>query len=305
MITIFCNPRPFKGFYKITQINTIKNWKKVIPGVQIILVEDEEGTTKKISQEFKTDYIGNIKLNKYGTPLLDDTFEKIKRKAKFEIIAQINIDILLFPDFIEAVFKLKNKLNNFYMVGQRWDLDIDSPINFNDKKWQKKLHNKIYKFGSYHPAAGSDYWVFSNGIDFKVPPFIVGRPSADNWLIYKNLKLDIPVVDSSELVTIVHQNHPRKDSDSNYIIEKKINEKIYKKSIGSNRKEIVYLDLTDSTHKLTKKGLEKKKNNIFISIKKMIVYARYYPIMVKDNKVFWKLIIKIINPIIDYYLKNR
>jgi len=47
MITIFSNPRSFTGPFKILQYNAIRSWKYLHPDVQIILFEDEEGTTKK------------------------------------------------------------------------------------------------------------------------------------------------------------------------------------------------------------------------------------------------------------------
>ena len=51
MITVFSNPRPFKGPLKMMQYNAIRSWLHLHPDVQIILFEDEEETTQKIAKE--------------------------------------------------------------------------------------------------------------------------------------------------------------------------------------------------------------------------------------------------------------
>ena len=78
MITIFSNPRPFNGPFDLIQQNAIKSWKHLNSKVQIILFEDEEGTTKKIANELHVDLITDVKTNEFGTPLIDGVFEKIK-----------------------------------------------------------------------------------------------------------------------------------------------------------------------------------------------------------------------------------
>lgn len=302
MITIFCNPRPFKGFYKITQTNTIKNWKSVLPDAQIILLEDEEGTTRSIAKKFNTDYIGNLKKNKYGTPLLNDVFEKVAKMARFDTIAQVNIDILLFPDFLRTISRLKKLLPEFFMVGQRWDLDIDEALNFG-KGWERKLKDMVKKNGAFHPATGSDYWVFSKGVNRSIPPFIVGRPAADGWFISDSLRKNIPVIDTTETVMIVHQNHPRNDSDQIYIKEKKINAKVYKDSTSTTNKGMRYCTLFDATHVFTETGLAKKKYSPWEYILKQIIYSRYYPELIKINKGFWMVIHRLLSPILNWYYR--
>jgi hypothetical protein len=40
-----------------------------------------------------------------------------------------------------------------------------------------------------------------------VPPFAVGRPGWDNWMIYRARLLRIPVVDATRAITAIHPRH--------------------------------------------------------------------------------------------------
>ena len=229
MITIFTNPRPFRGQFDIIQRNAIQSWLKLKPECEVILFEDEEGTTSKIAQELGLKCINDVKCDEFGTPLLDDVFEKVQKTAKNEIIAQVNTDIILLSDFlkaIELVKRLKGK-RPFFMTGRRWNLDIKEQIPFNESDWEVKLGNRIKKEGKLHGLSGMDYWVFLRNFPLNPPPFVVGRPGMDSWLIYKTRSLKIPVIDATEIVSIIHQNHdyPRK-KDSSFLIEKRRNLKL-------------------------------------------------------------------------------
>jgi hypothetical protein len=222
MITIFSNPRPFTGPFDIIQQNAIRSWKQIKPEVQIILFEDEEGTTKKIANELHVDLITNVKTNEFGTPLIDGVFEKIKEYAKFDIVAQVNADIILSNDFVKTINKvcLLLEKNPFLMVGRRWDLDVKKAIKFDSQgMWFQKLINRLPFKGKLHGMSGIDYWIFRKDYLFDPPPFVVGRPGFDSWLVYKARSNKIPVIDATELITIIHQNHdyPLKREESFHI----------------------------------------------------------------------------------------
>ncbi len=218
MITIFTNPRPFVGIFDNIQRNAIKSWMRLQPECEIVLFEDEQGTTSKVAEEFGLKCIMDCRHNEFGTPLLDDVFAKVQKAARGEIIAQVNADIILMNDFVEAVNRAKEILNGkkFFMIGRRWDLDVNGAIDFDKADWKKKLLEDVKKQGKLHGLAGLDYWVFPRVFQFNPPAFIIGRPGMDSWLIFQARRLKVPVIDATEMVTIIHQNHnyPRKKSDS-------------------------------------------------------------------------------------------
>ena len=79
MITIFSNPRPFKGSFLISQKNAIRNWKVAIPNAQILLIDDEEHTTAAVAKELGVTCIQSVQQNQYGTPLLDSVFSEVRK----------------------------------------------------------------------------------------------------------------------------------------------------------------------------------------------------------------------------------
>jgi hypothetical protein len=53
-----------------------------------------------------------------------------------------------------------------------------------------------------------DYFVFTRGLyGPDIPPLVIGRVFWDNWLLWKARNSGAPVVDASEAVIAVHQNH--------------------------------------------------------------------------------------------------
>ena len=68
--------------------------------------------------------------------------------------------------------------------------------------WRTAAANSI-------PRLASDYFVFPKGAIGHVPPFAVGRPRWDNWMIFNARRLGLPVYDATRVVTAIHQNHER------------------------------------------------------------------------------------------------
>jgi hypothetical protein len=58
-----------------------------------------------------------------------------------------------------------------------------------------------------HPSTGIDYFAFPRKLRWSLPPFAVGRPGWDNWLICRARELGVPVIDATQAVMVVHQNH--------------------------------------------------------------------------------------------------
>jgi hypothetical protein len=252
MITIFATPRPFVGPFDRIQRNGIKSWLALRPRCQIILFEDEEGTTKKVAGDLGVEYADG-KRNEFGNLLLDSVFEEAAKRARGEVLAHIDADILVGSDFVRAVEGVKEKMGDkpFYMVGRRYDADIEDDLNFEDNQWEKWIKKIIEEKGKLHGLAGMDYWVFPKNFDFNPPSFVIGRPGMDSWLIGQARIRKIPVIDATLVVNIVHLNHnyPQQKKDF-FSIETKRNLKL-----GGGY--INMMTLRDADWILTKKGLQK------------------------------------------------
>lgn len=206
MITIFSLPKPFVGHFNIIQRNAIKSWTLLHPSCDIILLGDEPGT-KNVAAEYNLQHIPYIERNEYGTPLVSSVFEVAQAEAKYPLLAYINADIILMSDFLPAIARIARK--KFLMLGQRWDCDITDTIDTSAVDWEQKLRIYVETNGSLHPHTGVDYYVFPARLWGDIPPFAVGRTMYDNWLIWKARNIGCPVINATESVFCVHQNHER------------------------------------------------------------------------------------------------
>ena len=204
MLTIFTVPKPFIGHIGVIQRNAILSWLHLIPKCEIILFGDEPGI-QEIAQEFGIRHVPEIKKNEYGTPFLDDVFNHAQKIAHYNILCYCNADIIFFNDLIEAVKKLP--VREYLMVGERWDVDVTTPIDTSRETWA----GEFLAFGREHHSVqnfpGMDYFIFPKGMLTEFPPFVVGRRGWDNWLIFHVRKRQIPVIDATPVVHAVHQNH--------------------------------------------------------------------------------------------------
>ncbi len=210
MITIIAMPKPFKGHIDVIQRNAIRSWKLLKPECEIIVFGDEEGV-KETASEFGLTHISNIKRNEFGTPLLSDFFEQAQKIAKNDIICFVNADIILMSDFTAAVKRIASNRSisnkgNFLMIGRRRNLNIDKSLDYSIN-WEQQLISTVRESGTLNPPGGTDYFVFKRGLWNNIPDFAIGRPGYDNWLIYKARSMGVPVIDTTEAVISVHQNH--------------------------------------------------------------------------------------------------
>lgn len=205
MITIFTTPKPFKGRIREIQINALKSWKLLHPDIEVIIFGDEEGTLD-VANNLGLVHIPDVETNECGLPLVNSMFDLAQRRGRYEIQCYVNADIILLSDFVQALARVPFK--EFLMVGQRWDLELCKPIDFDINDWQKELMKRVHREAILHPPAGSDYFAYRRGALKDILPMSVGRPRWDNWMIYHARARGIPVIDCTSLVTVIHQNHP-------------------------------------------------------------------------------------------------
>lgn len=204
MLTIFTIPKPFQGNIGIIQKNAIQSWLSVSPQSEIILLGDEEGVAET-AEEFGISYLPEIKKNEFSTPFLDSALGLIKNFTKNPFLLIISSDIILIDNPILAILQIKEPL--FLMGGQRWDFDVKETIRFDQSGWREKLRTEVFKNNKPRGFTTIDYFIFPRHLPINFPPFVIGRAGWDNWLIYKARSLKIPVIDATEVITAIHQNH--------------------------------------------------------------------------------------------------
>lgn len=204
MLTIFTIPKAFRDHTGIIQTNAIGSWLMLRPRPEIILFGDDEGTAGKAS-ELGIRHIPNVQRNEYGTPLLNSIFETAQDIATNKLLCYVNADIILLSDFRPALDRVH--MPSFLLVGQRWDLDLTEALDFANPVWEEELRVRLAKEGKLHPTTGIDYFVFPRNMYAKIPAFAIGRAAWDNWLIYRARFLRVPVIDATDVIVAIHQNH--------------------------------------------------------------------------------------------------
>ncbi len=145
-------------------------------------------------------------------------------------------------------------MNCFLLCGRRWDLDIDYEIDFNSGDWIHELTQKIKTEGRLHGLSGIDYFIFRRN-SIEMPPFAVGRQGWDTWLIYYMRRMKIPVINASDSITAIHQNHDY--SHSKFGKKKRVAGPEWDKNIRIAGGFSNMLTLRDADWILTKEGLKR------------------------------------------------
>ncbi len=204
-LTLFSAPKPFTDPHiALIQRNAIRSWLH-LPETEVVLVGEEEGLAEAAA-ELGVRHLPDVRRNAQGTPLVSDIFAQARAVSKAPLLAYVNADIILLPDFVAAARRAAARNERFLLVGQRWDLDVREPLAF-AAGWEDALRARARREGQLHPPAGSDYFVFPRGAFEDIPDFAIGRAGWDNWMIYKARREGWPVIDGTPSIFIIHQNH--------------------------------------------------------------------------------------------------
>ena len=204
MITFFTLPKSFAGHIGVIQNNAIESWKYLIPRCQVLLIGNEEGV-RNAALRFGVDYCESVRKNAQGTPLLDSAFEIADSMAKHPYLCYVNSDIM-FLQGIEESLNATSNLRQFVMVGRRTNLDIEKTINFDSQVEIEALVARSNEEGRLSAYTALDYFIFPRGT-IEMKEFPVGRALWDNWVVWDVRRKNIPLVDATNCLHVVHQNH--------------------------------------------------------------------------------------------------
>lgn len=205
-LTIFAAPKPFVGHNAVIQKNAIRSWARLNPKPEIILLGSEPGV-EEMAREVGAITIPEVSLNEFGTPLVNDIFQRAWAQAENDILAYVNADIILMNDLLAAADRTIQKFGDFLIVGQRWDLPLFEEIDFNDPAWGQWLRSAIEQNAFLHGEAGLDYFIHPRGLWGSMPPFALGRTAWDNWLVKSPQERGSQIIDGTGFITAVHQDH--------------------------------------------------------------------------------------------------
>ncbi len=228
MITIFTTAKPFTGHSGVIQRNALKSWKELHADAEVILFGDEEGAAEA-AREAGARHVASVERaglaaeaelkpgsrqeppgsTRAGQPkILRSFFDVAQEMARHELICYVNCDIVLPRDFLHAVNAVDAVHGRFLMLGRRWNVEIENPIIFAMRDWERRLTERAKAARQQSSGDWIDYFVFRRGLYLgKLPEMVIGRVYWDQWLVWKALQEGAAVVDATEAVMAIHQNH--------------------------------------------------------------------------------------------------
>jgi hypothetical protein len=266
MISFFTTPKPFQGHIGIIQRNALESWTRIHSQAEVILFGDEPGAAEA-ARDLGLRHVPEVKRNEHGTKFLSPIFDTAQEIARHPCACYVNCDILLLSDFRSAVERVLSFGGQFLMAGQRWDVDITAPIDFSAGDWQEAMRRQALEANHQRPPQWIDYFAFSRGLYFKkTPPFVIGRPGWDNWLVWHARASGARVLDATAVVQAVHQNH-----DYSYhpegaagVWQGEEAQRNYALLDGGRR----FATLENATHRLTPTGLKPNYHHYAVQAKR-------------------------------------
>ena len=206
LLTIFTAPKPFTNPHiAVIQRNALKSWLRLGADVQVLGIGNEAGMVETAS-ELGIMHLPDVACTPGGTPLISSIFSLARQNSESPLLAYVNADILLLPDFLSAARRMAELAERFLLIGRRWDLDVPVELEFTPG-WDERLRLQVKRSGHLHPPMGSDYFIFPRPCFTDIPDFAVGRAGWDNWMIYHACHQSWLLVEGTPSVMIIHQQH--------------------------------------------------------------------------------------------------
>ncbi len=204
-LTILSTPKAFTGIFEVIQRNAITSWTRLRPRPEVILFGTDPGTAE-ICAELGLRHQPEVAASPEGTPLVSDMFLQGQQLATTPAVCWANADIIFTDRILEAAGQVAAHPRAMYVVGRRTDIDQLTPLDFGPG-WQDALVTRAVTEGETKPLNWIDYFLFTRGLFQELPPFAIGRPGYDPWLIWRAADLGADVVDATARVPAIHQRH--------------------------------------------------------------------------------------------------
>jgi GT2 family glycosyltransferase len=188
-----------------SQFNAWGSWQH-IPNASVSVFGNAPGIGEH-AKRFGFRHFPTVKRNEFGRPLLNCIFERMYDESTQSVLGYVNSDIILLPGLAASVAAVRAQFDAYLMVARRWNVDRLPAIDFRPG-WGEKLRDFVTLHGDLFTPYGIDLFVFSRGLLREIPPFALGSDYWDNYLVMRTRRRGYPVIDITEQVMLVHQNHP-------------------------------------------------------------------------------------------------
>ncbi len=203
MLTIFAVPKAFQGDDGRVQRNALRTWSEVAD--EILLFGDDPGVAEA-ARDFDVRHLPDVARSPSGKPLLDGIFDQAQRHASSDHLLYVNADIIVLPDFVHAAADVWRHRPRGLVVSRRQEIALEVELGADGAGWQTIIRKRVADEGRLANEFAINVFAFPRGAVTGMPPFVVGRPGWDNWMIYHALEQRRPVINVTPLCGVVHQD---------------------------------------------------------------------------------------------------
>jgi len=252
-VIIFSSPKPRKANTEAVQISAFRSWRRIFPKARILLFGDG-ATWESFAHEEGLELAGPLPVGSEGGEVIRFLFEKTSQLAGDGLAMYLNSDILLDPSALTAVARLESLPGPWLASARRCCLtEWAGPALKEDEEWQR-FYQRAREESVWGPACAMDMFLF-RGLSFEaMPPFLIGHRGWDNWMIYHARSQNIPVIDMSAAMRIIHCAHDYSyaKGNQNFKQRRQARENINLHLIGGEAK---LFHLGHATHELRSEAL--------------------------------------------------
>lgn len=248
MLTFFTVPKAFVGRTAVLQMNALESWRAAAEAAEIILFGDEAGVAQAAA-DVGARHERRLERTEGGAPRVDDVFARAQALSAGGELCFVNADVMLPSDLSVTLAELRAELPRAILVGQCRNLDVTARTG-----WTATLA-RVASESPLRGPGGIDYVLFAQGAFVDIPPFALGRAYFDNWLIWDAVRRGKRVIDLTERVLAVHQNH-----DYGHVAGGR--DAVYagadaQRNLALAGGRLHLFNIDDATHRLTQNGLRR------------------------------------------------
>ena len=123
---------------------------------------------------------------------------------------------------------------------------------------QPALHSDLSDRGHLGHHTEIDFWLYTKGLLPGIPPLAVGRMAFECWCLYKARSMNADLIDSTDVVISVHQNHDYSHHpDGKEGIGTSVEAQRNRQLVGGKP---YFFVIEDRTHILTRRGLKRARD---------------------------------------------
>jgi len=203
MLTIGTTPRPLENTANRSGFEAaVKSWMKLEPTPQVLVF----GNYPKVIGDLGATMVENFDHEPDGRPYFNSFVAKTEELAIHPFVMYITDHLIVLPGLMEALGEVAGQLDQFLMMGMRWTGNV-VPIDFSNNDWWKPIAGRIGDITKTGNVGAKDWLVWRKPWPQPIPPFIMGMPWYDTWMVVEAQKRMIPRIDATAVIKTVHPPH--------------------------------------------------------------------------------------------------